>query len=109
MARTRVSDADLRQYLGAGHSQADAARHFGVSEPAIHQRLKRLQALTSRVVALEKAGQVVEQKITAAQRLQHVQRVILDQLAWAEQQVTQAGATPRNHLSRVPVDPYDAG
>ena len=92
MARTKVSDADLRQYLDAGHSQADAARHFGVTEPAIHQRLKRLQGLTTRVVAMEKAGEVVEQKITAVQRLQHVQRVILDQLTWAEQQATQAGA-----------------
>ena len=92
MARTKISEADLRQYLGAGHSQADAARHFGVSEAAIHQRLKRLQGLTSRVVALEKAGEVVEQKITAAQRLQHVQRVILEQLTWAEQQATHAGA-----------------
>jgi DNA-binding Lrp family transcriptional regulator len=92
MARTKVSDADLGQYLDAGHSQADAARHFGVSEPAIHQRLKRLQRLTSRVVAMEKAGEVVEQKITAAQRLQQVQRVILDQLTWAEHEATQAGA-----------------
>jgi hypothetical protein len=56
MARTKVPDADLRAYLDAGHSQADAARHFGVSEPAIHQRLKRLRRLTSHVVALEKAA-----------------------------------------------------
>jgi hypothetical protein len=34
MAHTRVSDADLRAFLASGHSQADAARHFGVSEPA---------------------------------------------------------------------------
>lgn len=92
MARTKVSTADLREYLESGHSQADAARHFGVSEPAIHQRLKRLQGLTSRVVALEKAGEVVEQKITAAERLQRVQQVILDQFEWAEQQARQPGA-----------------
>jgi hypothetical protein len=41
MPRAKVADADLRAFLDAGHSQADAARHFGVSEPAIHQRLKR--------------------------------------------------------------------
>ena len=92
MARTKVSDADLHLYLESGYSQADAARHFGVSEPAIHQRLKRLRGLTSRVVALEKAGEVVEQKITAAERLQRVQDVILAQLTWAEQQANQAGA-----------------
>jgi hypothetical protein len=67
----------------AGHSQADAARHFGVSEAAIHQRLKRLRQLTSRVVALEKAGDVVAEKLTASARLERVQRVIDEELAWA--------------------------
>lgn len=56
MAITKVLDADLRAYLDAGHTQAQAARHFGVSEAAIHQRLKRMRRLTSQVVALEKAA-----------------------------------------------------
>jgi hypothetical protein len=33
MAHTKVSDVDLRAYLESGHSQAEAARYFGVSEP----------------------------------------------------------------------------
>jgi Zn-dependent peptidase ImmA (M78 family) len=82
VAHTKVIDADLRAYLEAGHSQAQAARHFGVSEPAIHQRLKRLRQLTSRVVALEQAGQVVEEKLTATARLERVQQVIDDELSW---------------------------
>ena len=44
MGRGKVTDDGLRAYLEAGHSQADAARHFGVSEPAIYQRLKRMRA-----------------------------------------------------------------
>jgi DNA-binding transcriptional regulator YdaS (Cro superfamily) len=92
VARTRVSDADLRAYLAVGHSQADAARHFGVSEPAIHQRLKRLRVLTSRVVAMEQAGQVVEEKLSASARLEGVQEVIDDELAWAVKQARQDGA-----------------
>ena len=35
---------------------------------------------------------MVDQKITATERLQHVQRVILDQLRWAEQQTQQPDA-----------------
>ncbi len=92
MAPTKVSDADLRGYLEAGHSQAEAARHFGVSEPAIHQRLKRLRVLTTRVVALEQAGRVVEEKLTATARLEGVQQVIDDELAWAVKQARQPGA-----------------
>ena len=92
MAPTKVSDGALRAYLDAGQSQADAARHFGVSEAAIHQRLKRLRRLTSQVVALERAGQVVEEKLTATARLEHVQEVIDDELAWAVTQARREGA-----------------
>jgi len=91
MALTKVADVDLRAYLAAGHSQADAARQFGVSEPAIHQRLKRLRLLTSRVVAMEKAAEVVEEKLTATARLERVQQVIDDELAWAVKQARQQG------------------
>jgi DNA-binding Lrp family transcriptional regulator len=92
MAPPKVSEADLRAYLDAGHTQAEAARHFGVSEPAIHQRLKRMKQLTSQVVALEKAGEVVEEKLTATARLEGVQQVIDEELRWAVQQARQDGA-----------------
>src|SRR5260221_685090 len=92
MAQTKVEDHELRAYLDAGDSQADAARHFGVSEAAIHQRLKRMRALTSQVVALERAGQVVEDKLSATARLERVQQVIDGELAWAVGQARQPGA-----------------
>lgn len=92
MAVAKVSDDRLRAYLEAGHSQADAARYFGVSEPAIHQRLKRMRHLTSRVVALERANDVVEEKLSATARLERVQRVIDEELGWAVTQARQEGA-----------------
>jgi len=92
MALTKVTDVDLRTYLAAGHSQADAARQFGVSEPAIHQRLKRLRQLTSQVVALERAGEVVEEKLSASARLERVQQVIDEELAWAVRKARQDGS-----------------
>jgi DNA-binding transcriptional regulator YdaS (Cro superfamily) len=92
MARPRLNPAVLQRFLDDGHSQADAAKHFGVSEAAISQRVKKARIATSKVVALERAAEVVDQKLTAAQRLQHVQRVILDQLNWAETQAKQPGA-----------------
>ena len=92
MAPIKVADHDLRHYLEAGHTQAEAARHFGVSEAAVHQRLKRMRVLTSQVVALEKAGQLVEEKLSATARLERVQQVIDDELAWAVHEARQAGA-----------------
>ena len=84
MAKSKIDPDALRQFLDAGHSQAEAARYFGVSEPAVHQRLKKRKLLTSRVMALEKAGDVVEAKQSSATgRLERVQEIIDGQLAWA--------------------------
>lgn len=91
-ARSRKLDPDeLRRFLDAGHSQADAAKHFGVSEPAICQRVKKLRIATSKVVALERAARVVDQKLDANERLQRVQRVIDDELRWAVQRAKEPG------------------
>lgn len=92
MAPTKVRDDELRDFLEGGHSQAEAARHFGVSEPAIHQRLKKLRALGTRVVALERAGQVVDEKLNASARLERIQRVIDGELQWAVNQARREGA-----------------
>jgi len=92
MARMRVDPAALQRFLDDGHSQAEAARQFGVSEPAISQRAKQARIATSKVVAFERAAEVVEQKLTAVQRLEHVQQMIDNQLAWAEEQAKQPGA-----------------
>jgi len=92
MARALVDPAALQHFLDEGHSQADAARQFGVSEAATSQLARRARILTSKVVALERAGQFVEQRLTAVQRLQHVQDLILDQLLWVEELAAQPGA-----------------
>jgi len=47
--------------------------------------VRKSRIVTSKVIALERAAQVVDQKLTAAQRLQHAEQVILDQLRWAEE------------------------
>jgi hypothetical protein len=81
----RISDDQLREYLDAGNSQADAARHFGVSESAIHQRRRRMGRSASRVVALERAGTLVDDKIDARTALEHIHDAIDRELAWAVQ------------------------
>ena len=91
MAATKVPETELRAYLDAGHSQAAAARHFGVSEPAIHQRVKRMRRLTSRLVALERASEIVDDKLSATARLERVQRVIDEDLGWAVQEARREG------------------
>ncbi len=90
MAATKVTDADLRAYLDSGHSQADAARHFAVSEAAIHQRLKRLGQPTSRAIRAE--VQAGEQPTAADTRLEELRRVLEQRLTWATDQARRNGA-----------------
>ena len=74
MAAIRVDPDALHRYLAAGHTQADAAKYFSVSESAISQRVKKLQIATSKVVALERAAEVVDQQLDATARFQHVHK-----------------------------------
>ena len=92
MAKSRLDPNELHRFLAEGRSQADAARHFGVSEAAVSQRVQKLRIATSKVVALEKAGEIVDQKLDANARLERVQRVIDEELRWAVAQAQQPSA-----------------
>lgn len=92
MAKARVDPQVLQAFIEQGHSQADAAKHFGVSESAITQRLQRMRLLGTRVVALEKAGQLVDEKVAASDRLERIQRVIDGELSWAVAEAQREGA-----------------
>jgi hypothetical protein len=76
----KLTDDQLRTFLESGRSQAEASRYF---ESAVSQRLRRLNGRTARILALEHAGTVVEQKLDGAQRLERVQQVIDQELSWA--------------------------
>ena len=91
MATRKIDPDALQSFLEADRSQAQAARYFGVSEAAISQQVRKLRLATSKIVALEKAGALVEDKLSASAQLAHAQRVILKQLAWAEAQTTAPG------------------
>lgn len=90
MAKPKIDPDLLRAFIEAGHTQADAARHFQVSEPAIYQRLKKMKRLTSQVIALEKAGALVDQRLSATDRLDRVQQIIDRELAWAVKKAEEA-------------------
>jgi hypothetical protein len=92
MSKPKIDPDELISLIASGMTQSEAARHFGVSNAAISLRAKQLRLSTSRVIALERAAAVVDQKLSAADRLAEIQRVMRDQLAWAEDQARQPGA-----------------
>jgi len=50
-----------------------------------------MRRLPSRVVALERANDVVEEKLSATARLERVQQVIDEELGWAVQEAREGG------------------
>jgi hypothetical protein len=100
MAPTKVTDADLQAYLDAGHSQADAARYFRVSEAAIYQRLKRMGRLTTRLVALERANDVVDDKLSATARLE---RALDQEKSRSRPEPSEPGVEPRSWIRLLPL------
>ena len=73
MSKPPVDPDELHRYLADGHTQTEAAGHFGVSASAISQRVKKLQIATSKVLTLEKAADVVDRKLSATERLERAQ------------------------------------
>jgi hypothetical protein len=101
MAPPKLDQSALGQFLEAGHTQVEAATHFGVSEAAISQRVKQQRLNTSKVVAFERAAEVGDQQLTAVERLGYLQQVIQDRLTRAVQQLDQPGANEAALTDRV--------
>lgn len=60
----KVPPAELLAFLEEGHSQKEAAEHFGASEYAISQARKRLERAVVRKTAVSEAGrQVIRQQV----------------------------------------------
>lgn len=66
----RITDAELRACVGRDMKPADIARHFGVSQSAVSQRLKKLDlTTTSAVVAPEESRRFVAHQIDVIAQL----------------------------------------
>jgi predicted transcriptional regulator len=53
-------------------SQADVAKHFGVTRQAVHQRIKQLRGETTKVVVARKIHTAVKSKLDAMDQLRKV-------------------------------------
>lgn len=64
----RVDPVELTRMLKAGQSQADAARHFGVTRAAISQVVKKLNCAKASEVSLRAAPQVIAMDLKALEQ-----------------------------------------
>ncbi len=70
----RVDPVELTRMLKAGQSQADAARHFGVTRAAVNQVVKKLNHAKTSEVALRAAPQVIAMDIRAIEQFGEINR-----------------------------------
>ncbi len=85
MPAPKLDPVELRRLLDAGCSQAQAARHFGVSPSAISQRAKSLRLDEQRhpqPVIVGPGATIINGEPSAPDQLAWVQRIINGELAW---------------------------
>jgi len=102
--RSRIDDDTLyRLLVQEGYSQREAADYFGVTEAAVSKRVKALNLNLTRHVGLERAKDVADHGLNVVEQLQGINRVIRDELEWAQKAARRTGGD-RKGLQGVIVD-----
>ena len=78
------------QMVNRGKSQKEIAKHFGVSEAAVSKMFKKMRGYIPRVVALEKASELADEKLDAMGQLRHVNALINQELDHIEENIQTA-------------------
>ncbi len=74
MGTLKFTDIELKQLVRKGLSLRDMARHLGVSKSTVCVRLKALNIVVSRDVAIRSARKIVDREINAIDQLQKINR-----------------------------------
>ena len=72
MTPKKINDTKLVRLVDEGRSQAETARELGVSRQAVSKRLIELRGRTTKIIAVKKIEQVVDQKLDAIEQLQKI-------------------------------------
>jgi hypothetical protein len=102
--RGKIDDQTLYHLLAErGYNPRQAANHFGVTEAAISKRVKALNLNLGRHVGLERAKEVADHGLDVVNQLQRINRVISEELDWAQTEARREGAD-RKGLQSVLID-----
>ena len=74
MGQFKFTDIELKQLVRKGLSQADIARHLGVSKAAVCVRLQKLNVAISKDITLCRAGEVIKKELDTVGQLQKINR-----------------------------------
>ena len=99
MPAPKLDPFELKRMLENGCSQAQAARHFGVSASAISQRAKAFRLDEQRhpqPVIVGPGATIINGEPSAPDQLAWVQRIINGELAWLLDEARQPGANRKD-------------
>lgn len=74
MSDKLINDTKLLRMVKEGKSQADIAREFGVSSPAVSKRLRQLRGRTTHAIVADRIDSIIEQKIDTWQQLEKINK-----------------------------------
>jgi predicted transcriptional regulator len=69
-----INDTKLLRMVNEGKTQADIAREFGVSSPAVNKRLRQLRGQTTHAVIADRIDNVISQKIDTWKQLEKINK-----------------------------------
>jgi predicted transcriptional regulator len=97
--KTGKIDINLaRRMVDQGKTQTEIARYFGVSNAAVSKMFKKMGGYVPRVVAFEKASELVEEKIDAMGQLRRINGLIHSELDHIEESLKTAPKEERRAL-----------
>ncbi len=81
----KIDRIKLNEYISEGKTQADFARDYNVSPAAVSKAVRRFNLALAQNVSTRQAGQLVDTKKTAMDRLMDLVDKCEKELAWVEE------------------------
>jgi transcriptional regulator with XRE-family HTH domain len=101
MSKPKINIRKLDQMLRAGKSQREIAKYFDVTPGAVSQAKRQLKNNIVRVVALEKANDVVESHLDIMRQLRKINNAINDELDKAKETAATADGKYKLALQQI--------
>jgi predicted transcriptional regulator len=94
----KIDDLELQKMLDQGLNQVKIASYFKVTRSAVCKRIKWLSENKTKVTALEKANDIVENKLDAMAQLRRINTAINNELSYIQENIQNASNKERKKL-----------
>jgi hypothetical protein len=100
----KIDVVKMESMLRAGHTNAEVARHFGVTDSAVCQRAAKIKNLIVRQMSMEKAHEMTSAHIDVVGQLNKINESINYELEKAQQNADKVDGKERIAFQRVIIE-----